>query len=100
MAPLIRALGWDSKTENPDVLKKSAAEFFYNFNQTSTFLRGQAAIADWILKALFNLFGYSFSWPQEWDGKTSAMPDQQALTFSKEEFIEMVVRKSTVSRVD
>lgn len=89
---LLSAILWDPKKQDIDQLKTSAGQFYWHFIHSSIFCRGQAAISDWIIQSIFKLHNYNhFSWPLNWQAPYAA-PDQQALTFSRNQFVESFKR--------
>lgn len=79
IAPDIRvALLWDKR--EPAILKKYLARILWIMAHSSTFMRGQAAITEWLLTGLSLAHGYQLKWSDAWTSPQFPSPDQHALT--------------------
>ncbi len=78
--PLCLAIQWDRSKQSIDQLKMYLGQFFWRISCSTTFYRGQSAISEWIVKAVFKSHGFdNFCWPDKWTGSNTASPDQHAL---------------------
>lgn len=73
-----KALLWDKK--DTEILKTHLARILFLMAHSSTFMRGQAAITEWLLAGLSLAHGYQLKWSETWTGPNFPNPDQHALT--------------------
>lgn len=86
---LFSAITWDPQKQELNQLETSLGQSYWELSQSSLYKRGQAAISNFLVRAIFGLHGYPyFSWPSHWQSPKYASADMQALTVSKDVFVE------------
>lgn len=73
-----KALLWNGK--DLVVLKTYLARILFTMAHSSTFMRGQAAITEWLLASLSLAHGYQLKWSNVWTSPQFPSPDQHALS--------------------
>jgi hypothetical protein len=80
-----------------DILK-GIGQLVFALNKSTTFLRGQAAISEWIAKGIAYYHGYNIDF-LEWIEKTGISMDMHAMScFSEEEFIKQFIDNIKLSK--
>lgn len=80
--------------ESPEKLKEDIAKLIWRMAHSSTFLRGQASIVEWLAKGLAQLHGLKIIIPDNWKGPEHMNPDQRALSnFNQEDYISLFMEK-------
>lgn len=92
----VKSIVWNKEKESLDDLRRSIAEFHYIIGTAMPFLRGAAAVAEWMSEALYSYHGYCFekgSWKNV-DGRIFAFQHD------KDEFMRLYLEETKVSPME
>ena len=66
--------------------QEDLAKFYFYYNHSSVFIRGQASVGEWLLSAMAEAQGYNITFTPSWQGynKQAMAPDMHALSYSDE----------------
>jgi hypothetical protein len=95
----LRTLSADNS--DPEVLQENLARLLLKMSHQSIFLRGQAAVTEWLLEGIASSHGYKLVFSQEWKSPQFPNPDQHALSyFDEDKFIQKFKDNTLLSRFD